>query len=110
MSHSWRERAYTVDEAATLAGLRRATLDVWVMRQPAELFSEKRGARRWFSPMDISVLRLSRELERSGKVLLTAIACAFEHLQQPPAEDAVFVIDAETVSSRGGRFIADRDV
>ncbi|WP_198023367.1 DNA-binding transcriptional MerR regulator [Ensifer sp. WSM1721] len=110
MADPWRERAYSVGEAATLAGTRRSTLDMWCIRQPAELFSEKRGHRRWFSPRDIAVLRLAHELERGGMPLLTAIACAFEHLQEPPAADAIFVIEAGRISPKAGRFISDRDV
>ncbi|MDW9682473.1 MerR family transcriptional regulator [Sinorhizobium meliloti] len=110
MADPWRERAYSVGEAATLAGIRRSTLDVWCIRQPHELFSEKRGHRRWFSPRDIAVLRMARELERGGMVLLTAIACAYEHMQEPPAADAVFVIPAGKLSPRSGWFISDRDV
>lgn len=110
MPDSWRERVFTVGEAATLAGINRGTLDVWTARLPAELFSEKRKSRRWFSPQDIAVLAMAHQLERAGMVLLTAIACAFEHLQAPPAVDAVFVIEAGRVSAKAGRFIADRDV
>ncbi|MDX1015347.1 MerR family transcriptional regulator [Sinorhizobium medicae] len=110
MADPWRERAYSVGEAATLAGLRRSTLDMWCIRQPVELFSEKRGHRRWFSPRDIAVLRLAHELERAGMVLLTAIACSYEHMKEPPATDAIFVIPAGKLSPRSGRFIPDRDV
>lgn len=110
MSDQWRTRVFTAAEAADMAGLKRGQLDIWTIRQPADLFSQKRGARRWFSPQDISILALARQLERGGKVLLSAIACAFDNLQEPPAPDAIFVVDAESVSHRSGRFIADRDV
>jgi hypothetical protein len=93
-----------------MAGLRRSVLDVWVIRQPADLFSQKRGARRWFSPQDISILAMARQLERGGKTLLTAIAMAFERLQEPPAPDAIFVVEAERMSARAGRYISDKDV
>lgn len=110
MSQAWRERAFTVSEAATLAGLKRGQIDVWVNRLPAELFSEKRGQRRWFSPQDICTLRLAHELERGGMVLLTAVACAYEHLSDPPAHDAVLVVNAGAVSPRAGAFIPDHAV
>jgi len=110
MSETWRERAFTAAEAADLAGIRRNVLDMWTIRQPAELFSEKRGYRRWFSPQDISILAMAHQLERAGITLLTAIACAYEHMQEPPAPDAVFVIEAGRTSCKAGRFIADRDV
>jgi hypothetical protein len=110
MADPWRERAFTLGEAADLAGLRRSQLDQWTIRQPADLFSQKRGARRWFSPRDISILAMARQLERGGKVLLTAIAMAFEHLQEPPAPDAIFVVEAERMSARAGRYISDKDV
>lgn len=110
MSHSWTQRVYSVGEAANLAGINRGTLDVWCGRMPADLFSQKRGSRRWFSPRDIAVLAMAHQLERGGVVLLAAIGCAFEHLQTPPDEDAIFVREASNVSHRAGRFIADRDV
>lgn len=110
MASVWRDRAYTTDEAATLSGLKRGQIDVWVSRLPAELFSEKRGQRRWFSPQDICTLRLAHELERGGMVLLTAVACAYEHLTEPPAADAVLVVNAGAVSAKAGQFISDRDV
>ncbi len=110
LADPWRERAFSIGEAAAMAGLRRSQIDVWIMRQPADLFSEKRGHRRWLSPMDISVLAMAHQLERAGMSLLTAIGCAFEHLQNPPAPDAVFVIPAGSTSCTAGRFISDRDV
>jgi len=110
MADPWRERAYSVGEAATLAGIRRSALDMWCIRQPAELFSEKRGHRRWFSPQDIAILRLAHELERGGMPLLGAIGAAFEVLQEPPAADAIFVIPTGKLTARSARFISDRDV
>ena len=110
MADPWRERAFSIGEAADLAGLRRSQLDMWFQRQPADLFSQKRGYRRWLSPQDISILALAHQLERGGQTLLTAIACAFEHLQEPPAPDAIFVVEAGRTSCTAGRFISDRDV
>ena len=110
MSETWTHRVFTAGEAADMAGLRRGQLDQWIIRQPADLFSQKRGARRWFSQQDIAILAMARQLERGGKVLLSAIGCACERMQDSPAPDAIFVVDAESVSHRSGRFIADRDV
>lgn len=110
---AFEERCFSVEEAARLAGLRRGNLDVIIhrLKDGAEcLFAGKRGGRRWFSIKDITVLAVARELERSGMVLLTAVATAFEHLQQPPDPDAILVVPAGTVSARSGRIIADRDV
>ncbi|CAN7481063.1 hypothetical protein [Mesorhizobium sp. LjNodule214] len=108
----WTARDFTVAEAAAMAGLRRGTLDAWVhrIRDAEVLFSERRGDRRWFSPQDICILRVGYELERAGRNWLTAIAQAFEHLQTPPATDAVLVVDVISVSSASGRIISDRDV
>jgi hypothetical protein len=107
---TWTQRVFTAAEAADMAGLRRSQLDQWIIRQPADLFSQKRGFRRWFSAQDIAIIAMARQLERGGKVLLSAIACAFDNLQEPPAADAIFVVEAESVSHRSGRFISDRDV
>ncbi|MER8958689.1 hypothetical protein [Mesorhizobium sp. M0701] len=110
---AFEERCFTVEEAARLAGIRRGNLDVMIhrLKDGAEcLFAGKRGGRRWFSMKDIAVLAVARELERSGMVLLTAVATAYEHLQALPDPDAILVVPAGTVSARSGRIIADRDV
>ncbi|MER9150808.1 hypothetical protein NKI30_19500 [Mesorhizobium opportunistum] len=110
---TYAQRCFTVEEAAKLAGIRRGNLDVMIHRlsDGAEcLFAGKQGGRRWFSIRDITVLAVARELERSGMVLLTAVATAYEHLQGPPDPDAILVVPAGTVSARSGRIIADRDV
>lgn len=110
---TYAERCFSVEEAASLAGIRRGNLDVMIhrLKDGAEcLFAGKRDGRRWFSIKDITVLAVARELERSGMVLLTAVATAYEHLQAPPDPDAILVVPAGTVSHTTGRIIADRDV
>ena len=104
---TWTERAYTRAEAASTAGLHLATMDVIIHRAKplATLFSEKRKSRRWFSPIDIAVLRLGYELERAGRNWSTAIAQAFEHLGQPPPPDALLVVPVMSVSARSGRVL-----
>ncbi|MFQ6181658.1 hypothetical protein ACLMJV_06835 [Sinorhizobium meliloti] len=104
---AWTSRDFTVAEAAQIAGLHRATLD-WQVHRARHvdfLFSEKRKHRRFFSPQDITALRLAHELERGGKDWLTAIAQAFEVLQQPPHADALLVVPVMSVSARSGRVI-----
>ncbi|NRQ18763.1 hypothetical protein [Ensifer sesbaniae] len=105
---AWETRDYTVAEAANLAGLHRATLDVVVhrARHLDVLFSERRKHRRWFSAKDICVLRVGYELERTGRDWATALAQAFEHLSQPPPSDALLVVPAMSVSARSGRVVA----
>ncbi|CAN7500856.1 hypothetical protein [Mesorhizobium caraganae] len=105
-------REFALAEAADLAGLHRNTLDQWVFRAKDVdvLFSERRGRNRWFSPRDISVLRVGYELERAGRGWLTAIAQAFEVLQHLPPDDAILVVDVMSVSAKAGRIICDRDV
>ncbi|RWO03178.1 MAG: MerR family transcriptional regulator [Mesorhizobium sp.] len=110
MSDLWAERAFTADEAATISGVRRGTLGMWLIREPDILFSGKVGGRRVFSPKDITILATARELERGGMVLLTAIACAFEHLDEPPSDDAILLVHNGQVAHNAGRLIADRDV
>lgn len=104
---SWTAREFAVAEAASVAGIHRAHLDVIISRASGAdvLFSEKRKHRRWFSPKDITVLRLAHELERAGRNWLTAIAQAFEHLGQPPPPDAVLIIPTMSISARSGRVL-----
>lgn len=94
MFDRWRERAYTANESASLAGLQRATLDMWVNRFPALVPGEKRGWRRWYSPHDVTILRLAVELERAGWSIPDALTLARRHLHAPPAADAILVVDA----------------
>ncbi|WP_104822756.1 hypothetical protein [Rhizobium sp. NXC24] len=103
----WTTRDFTVAEAADMAGLHRATLDVIIhrARDLEVLFSEKRKSRRWFSPRDIAVLRIGYELERAGRDWATALAQAFEHLGQPPPSDALLIIPIMSVSARSGRIV-----
>lgn len=104
---NWNARDFTVAEAARVAGLHRAHLDVIINRTKplAPLFSEKRKGRRWFSAKDITVLRLAFELERAGRNWPTAIAQAFEHLATPPPNDALLVVPVLSVSSTSGRVL-----
>lgn len=109
---TWDRRDLTVAEAAALSGIHRANIDLIVHRAKDcdVLFSEKRGRNRWFSPRDVAVLRIAYECERAGQTWLSALARAFEHLQEPPAADAVMVFRANSVSASSGRVIPDRDV
>ena len=109
---TWDRRDLTVAEAAALSGIHRANIDLIVHRAKDcdVLFSEKRGRNRWFSPRDVAVLRIAYECERAGQTWLNALARAFEHLQEPPAADAVMVFRANSVSAFSGRIIPDRDV
>jgi|GEM_PF-1202305 len=104
---AWTSRSFTVAEAAQLAGLHRAHLDVIVNRAKDldVLFSERRKSRRWFSKKDIAVLRLGYELERAGRDWATALAQAFEHLTHPPPPDAWLIVPVMSVSTRSGRVI-----
>lgn len=108
----WDRRDFTVAECAAMSGIHRANIDLIVHRAKGceMLFSEKRGHRRWFSPRDIAVLRLAYECERSGQRWLSALGRAFEHLQEPPAPDAVLVFRAMSTAISSGRLIPDRDV
>lgn len=108
----WDRRDFSVAEAAALSGIHRANIDLIVHRAKDcdVLFSEKRGRNRWFSPRDIAVLRIAYECERAGQTWLTALARAFEHLQDQSAADAVLVFRANSVSAFSGRLIPDRDI
>ncbi|TAW88382.1 hypothetical protein ELI13_06415 [Rhizobium ruizarguesonis] len=94
-------------EAARVAGIHRAHLDVIINRTKplSPLFSERRRGRRWFSAKDITVLRIAYELERAGRNWPTAIAQAFEHLATPPPNDALLVVPVLSVSSTSGRVL-----
>lgn len=112
MLDHWRLRAFTQDEASNLAGLRNGTLRVWLHRLKGVecLFSEKRGSRRWYSTQDVAVLAIARALERGGMSHLLSVGTAFELLQEPPAEDAILVIDIGEARLARTRIISDRDV
>ncbi|QKK15612.1 hypothetical protein [Rhizobium indicum] len=105
---SWTAREYAVAEAARVAGIHRAHLDVIINRTKplSPLFSEKRKGRRWFSAKDITVLRVAYELDRAGRNWPTAIAQAFEHLATPPPGDALLVVPVLSVSSTSGRMLS----
>lgn len=104
---SWTAREYAVAEAARVAGIHRAHLDVIINRTKplSPLFSERRRGRRWFSAKDITVLRVSYELERGGRNWPTAIAQAFEHLATPPPADALLMVPVLSVSATSGRVL-----
>ncbi|MEY9097371.1 DNA-binding transcriptional MerR regulator [Sinorhizobium fredii] len=110
MPETWRMRAFSSEEASQISGVHRGTLDVWIHREPADLFSQKRGTRRYFSPQDISIIAVALDLSRGGMPVLTSIACAFERLQSEPPADAILVVKNGAVSPRTGRVIADKDV
>jgi len=92
MLHSWHDRAYSAEEAASLAGIKRATLDVWLSRHRGVVFSERRHARRWFSPRDIMLLRLAVELERCGLRVGEALRAALLALDEKPKPDAMLLV------------------
>lgn len=104
---TWNAREFSVAEAARVASIHRAHLDVIISRNKHldVLFSAKRKGRRWFSPQDIAVLRLAFELERAGRNWLTAIAHAFEHLATPPPPDALLVVPVLSVACTSGRVL-----
>jgi len=109
----WTARFFSRDEAAGVCGMPRGSLDSLIhrARDAAVLFCEKRGSRRWFSPKDITVLRVAYDLERGGMSWLMAIGQAFDNLERPPPPDALLV--GPVVIKRGcglPRMIADRDV
>lgn len=103
----WTAREFTRSEAADLAGLNVNTLDVVIHRtKPLQsLYSERRKGGRFFSPKDITVLRVALELERAGRNWPTAIAQAFQHLEHPPPSDALLVVPVASVSATSGRLI-----
>lgn len=108
----WNSRTYTVAEAAALAGLHRSALDNVISRASifADMFSEKRGHRRWFSPRDITTLRLAYELERGGRHWSTAIAQAIEQLAAQPEAGAILMVPINSVSHRSGKVITEADI
>lgn len=103
----WTARIFSVAEAAAISGIHRANIDLIIhrARDCEVLFSEKRKHRRWFCPRDVAVLRIAYECERAGQTWLTALARAFEHLQDPPSSDAILAFDSKSVSCRSGRII-----
>ena len=105
MAHPWAFRAFTTDEAAELAGLKRATLDVWLGRYPQADIGEKRRTKRVFSPRDIATIRLALELERHGWGVAEALDTSLLIMLDAPEPDAVLV-----VAGRGTLTISDRDI
>lgn len=91
MSHPWRFRAYSTDEAAALAGMKRGTLDQWIARNPGIEVSAKRKSRRLFSPADIAALAVALELERHGWQVPQALVAALLVMSDPPAPDALLL-------------------
>lgn len=104
---AWTSRDITVAEAAQVVGLSRKHLDTLMVRtKPLQpLYCGRRGTRNWFSPRDITVLRVAQELERAGRNWPTAIAQAFEHLEHPPPPDALLVVPVASVSCTSGRML-----
>lgn len=104
---AWTDRVFTRAEAARMAGLHPVNLDVVLHRTKpvATLYSERRGSRRWFSPRDITTLRIAFELERAGRNWLTAIAQAHQHLAAPPPSDAILVVPVLSVACTSGRVL-----
>ena len=102
------ERCFTVEEAARISGIKRTTLDVMLHRLGASCpISAKRGSRRWFSRRDIVVLSLVIALENAGTSIAAAFAVASTAVAEPPDDDAILLLDAET---KDARVIGDADV
>lgn len=104
---TWNAREYTRSEAARVAGFNESTLGVILHRTKPlqDLYSAKLKGGRFFSPKDITVLRVAQELERAGRNWPTAIAQAFQHLEHPPPTDALLVVPVASVSCTSGRLL-----
>ncbi|MFG1399906.1 MerR family transcriptional regulator [Roseixanthobacter pseudopolyaromaticivorans] len=112
MPDYWRQdRAFSQREAADLAGLHYSTLRDWLADGPTDLVSARAHGRRWFSARDILVLRLAHELVRGGYTVLTAIAAAFEHVDQVQPGDVIIArvggVSTATVRIVRGANLAD---
>lgn len=101
---TWNAREYTRSEAARVAGFNESTLGVILHRTKPlqDLYSAKRKGSRFFSPKDITVLRVALELERAGRNWPTAIAQSFQHLERQPQPDALLVVPVASVSCTSG--------
>lgn len=108
----WNERSFTQDEAADIAGFKPSALRKYIHRlEGAEvLFSELRHSRRWFSPQDISVLAVGRELVDGGMVTLTGVATAFEYLQSPPDADIILTVPNGAIAVGQARTFPEAEV
>ncbi|TCK27989.1 MerR-like DNA binding protein [Ancylobacter aquaticus] len=101
MPFDWRlDRAFAQAEAADLAGIHLSTLRVWMCEGAADLASERKRGRRWFSAHDILILRLAHELVRGGYVILTALAAAFELVDQIQASDVIIARNGGIATSQ----------
>ena len=100
--HMWGDRVFRRAAAARGCGLPDGTLGVLLHRlEGAEtLYSERINGKRLFSARDVCVLRIAHELERAGQTWLTALARAYDNLQAPPAEHALLITPASSVSSK----------
>lgn len=96
----WRERALTIAEAAEVALMSRATLDVWQYRFGPDILSERRNGRRWLSPCDVTVLRAANSL-KANTPLRQAIPTAIQHLLHLPPPGVFLVVD------QGKAFVSD---
>lgn len=104
---TWNAREYIRSEAARVAGFNESTLGVILHRTKPlqDLYSGKLKGGRFFSPKDITVLRVALELERAGRNWNTAIAQAYQHLGTQPPPDALLVVPVASVSHTSGRVL-----
>lgn len=101
MPDHWRQaRVFSQSEAAELAGIHPNTLRVWMSEGAADLASERKHGRRWCSANDIIILRLAHELVRGGYVILTAIAAAFELVDQIEPGDVIIARNGGIATSQ----------
>lgn len=103
-ARTWGERVFRRDDAARLCGFHIDTLDAMIHRAQDydALFSERDGGARVFSPRDIAVLAVGREIKRGGRSWLDALAIAFDHLETPPDVNDVLVMTPAPVRDSGG--------
>ncbi|MBN9470206.1 MAG: hypothetical protein J0J10_15690 [Bosea sp.] len=107
-ARTWGERVYRRDDAARLSGIHLDNLDALVHRAEHydTLFSARDGGARVFSPRDLAVLAVGREVKRGGRSWLDALAIAFDHLEAPPALDALLILTPTPVRDSGGPHVA----
>lgn len=112
MSPPWKARAFDTEEAAKLSGIKPAQFHLIVHRNRdlAILFATKIKGRYRLSLRDICTLRIAMELERGGRVWVTALAQAWQHCASLPSPDSVLIVPANSVSASSGWTISDSDV